>query len=362
MNNRFRVKRFQVPYIDWFRNLNEQQLKTLSGQDFTDLKDYLDSKGIPLDSVNQVWDKTKEYSIQYKPNKPKELTIEDLESLFLDKLKNHRPNYSGFEFKGNNENHLLVLDIADAHFGKLSSSYETNETYNLEVAKKRVLDGVEGIISKAKGFGVERVLFVVGNDVLHIDNPFAKTTSGTFQNTDGMFYDMFNTAFDVYVEVIEKLMIDYNVDVVFNPSNHDYMLGWTFVQKLQAWFKDIQNITFNVDMSHRKYYQYGVNMIGTNHGDGAKMENIPLLMAQEQPQMWANTKYRYCYLHHIHHKQRNQFMNGKDYIGVTIEYLRSPSSSDSWHHRNGYTGNKKAIEGFIHHKEYGQIARLTHYF
>ena len=103
-------------------------------------------------------------------------------------------------------------------------------------------------------------------------------------------------------------------------------------------------------------------MIGTNHGDGAKMENIPLLMAQEQPQMWANTKYRYCYLHHIHHKQRNQFMNGKDYIGVTIEYLRSPSSSDSWHHRNGYTGNKKAIEGFIHHKEYGQIARLTHYF
>jgi len=52
----------------------------------------------------------------------------------------------------------------------------------------------------------------------------------------------------------------------------------------------------------------------------------------------------------------------KDHIGITIESLRSPSGTDVWHHNKGYTGAPKAVEGFIHHKEYGQVARLTHLF
>lgn len=340
---------------------SERNVRKVKRKYFNPFKQHCDERGVKPKDVDFYWDKTKEFSMKVHPNKSNPITIEDLEQLYLDKLKNHKPNYEGFKFKGNDDNHLLVIDIADAHFGKLSSAYETGDNYNLEIAKKRVYKGVEGILNKAKGFGIDRVLFVIGNDVLHIDSPYAKTTAGTFQNTDGMFYDMFNVAFDVYVNIIESLAVSFYVDVVFNPSNHDYMLGWTFSQKLQAWFKDVKHITFNCDMSHRKYYQYGVNLIGTTHGDGARMENLPLLMAQESPKLWSETKYRYCYLHHIHHKQVNKFQSGKDYIGVTVEYLRSPSSSDSWHHRNGFTGNKKAIEGFIHHKEYGQIARITHY-
>ena len=102
-------------------------------------------------------------------------------------------------------------------------------------------------------------------------------------------------------------------------------------------------------------------MIATSHGDGAKLADSPLLMATENPQMWNDCQYRYIYLHHIHHKQTHKFMSGKDFIGVTAEYLRTPSPSDSWHHRNGYVGAKKAIEGFIHSFENGQVARLTHH-
>ena len=168
-------------------------------------------------------------------------------------------------------------------------------------------------------------------------------------------------AFGVYVEIIEKLASKYFVDVVFNPSNHDFMLGWTFAQKLQAWFRNVEQITFNCDMSHRKYYQFGLNMIETDHGDGCRLEQTPLLMAQEQPKMWADTIYRYSYKHHLHHKQSYKWLSGKDFIGVTIEYLRSPTAVDGWHHRNGFTGSKRAIEGFIHSKTEGQIGRITHH-
>ena len=109
------------------------------------------------------------------------------------------------------------------------------------------------------------------------------------------------------------------------------------------------------DMSHRKYTTYGNNLIGTTHGDGAKVANLPLLMAHEAKE-WSNCKHKYIYTHHIHHKA------SKDYMGVCVESLRSPSSTDSWHHKNGFQHAPKAIEGYLHHKLHGQVARLTNLF
>ena len=83
-------------------------------------------------------------------------------------------------------------------------------------------------------------------------------------------------------------------------------------------------------------------------------------MATERPEMWSNSVHRYIYLGHIHHKQTAKFMAGQDFIGVTAEYLRSPSASDAWHAKKGYR-SPKAVEAFIHSYDNGQVARLTHY-
>jgi hypothetical protein len=109
-------------------------------------------------------------------------------------------------------------------------------------------------------------------------------------------------------------------------------------------------------MAHRKYYQYHKNLIGTTHGDGAKKEDLALLMAHEAAEYWNDSKHRYFYMHHIHHKY------SKDFMSVCVEALRSPSGTDGWHHRNGYQHAPKAVEAYIHDKEHGQIARLTHIF
>ncbi len=103
-------------------------------------------------------------------------------------------------------------------------------------------------------------------------------------------------------------------------------------------------------------------MIGLEHGDGAKQADLPLLMAQENPHMWAACAHRTMFLHHLHHKIKLKFQSAKDYIGVTLEYMRSPSGADSWHARKGYKGAPKAVEGFIFHKENGRVASLCHNF
>jgi hypothetical protein len=282
--------------------------------------------------------------------------LEDIQNL----IENYSPKYP--KIKRVKGEHLLVINPADIHIGKLGVALETGDDYNTGIAYNRVLEGVTGLISKAKGFSIDRVLFCVGNDVLHIDNVYNTTTAGTPQDADGKWWQHFEVALKLYVKCVEILRQVAPVDVVHSMSNHDYQSGFHLAHSLKSWFRNTKDVTFDISVAHRKYYKYGSNLIGLEHGDGAKMDKLPMLMANEKPQEWAETKYRYWYLHHLHHKVKHRWLDGKDFIGVTVEYMRSPSGTDSWHSRKGFCGVQKAVEGFIHSKTSGQVARLVHYF
>ena len=277
-------------------------------------------------------------------------------------IENHSPHYPSIKRKIKLNNHLLVINPADIHIGKYANHLETGDGYNVEIACERVLEGLQGLIDKSKGFEVDRVLFCVGNDILHIDNVYNTTTAGTNQDVDGKWWEHFEIALALYVKCVEILREIAPVDVIHSMSNHDYQSGFHLAHALKSWFRRDSEVSFDISVAHRKYYKYGKNLIGLEHGDGAKMDKLPLLMAQEQPSLWSETTHRYWYLHHLHHKVKHKWLDAKDFIGVTVEYMRSPSGTDSWHSRKGFTGVPKAVEGFLHQKESGQVARLVHYF
>ena len=339
---RFRLKQDEIEILMQYRGI----------------KNATDEAGVDDKDVKHGWLKTKQASLFFKnPNfKQEELdAIQKIKDECIKEVKEYAPKYHAIETVKSKDAHLLVIDIADLHIGKLATAFETGEDYNSQIAVKRAKDGLQGILNKSEGFYIDKVLFVAGNDILHTDNTKRTTTAGTPQDTDGMWYDNFLMAKNLYIELLEKLLSFAEVEVVYNPSNHDYTHGFFLMQLIEAHFSN-SSIRFNVDLKHRKAFKYGNNLIGTTHGDGAKIENLPLLLATEFPILWSKTKHRYIYSHHVHHK------TSKDFIGVTFETLRSPSGSDSWHQKNGYTGVPKAVEGYIHHKEFGQIARLTHIF
>jgi len=321
----------------------------------------LSAKGLDPSNWAHAWVKSKEGTVFIK-NTDGLITHEDFRDDLLESLKSYSPSFDKIKREKISDPHCLVIDIADLHIGKLASALETGEEYNVGKAVELASQGVAGILQKAEGFKIDQIVFVIGNDVLHVDNPAGTTTSGTKQDTDGTWYDNFMAAKDLYINVIEKLVQEANVHIVHNPSNHDYMTGFMLADTVYSWFRKHPNITFDVSMSHRKYYAYGENLIATSHGDGAKMADMPLLMANESGEAWAKTKHRYIYLHHIHHMRKINFLSGQDYHGATVEYLRSVSYTDSWHHRKGYQHVPKCVTGFVHHKEFGQVARLTHLF
>lgn len=304
-----------------------------------------------------AWLKTKGLSVRIKnPNDglPTGKTLDEIRQEFSEEMKKYSPEYKEIERHEVTDPHCLVIDIADLHIGKLASSTESGEEYNVDIAVDQARKGLSGILSKSKGFNYDQIVFVIGNDILHTDNTKGTTTSGTPQDTDGMWYDNFKIARALYVSMIESLMQICDVHVIHCPSNHDFMTGFMLADSVHSWFHDSRNVTFDVSMAHRKYYKYGNSLMSFSHGDGAKVTQLPILMAQEVSQMWADTRYRYVYLHHVHHKKKN--VNVGEETGVLIEYLRSPSSADSWHHRNGYQHSVKAIEAFVHSESEGRVA------
>lgn len=342
MSKRLRLKDDELELVEQYRNRHRA------------LAEQCDANGIPIENVSQYWSKSKHFSINVK-NDLQDKTYEDIKDTLIEQMRGYAPKYQKIEYNLLDDGHLLVVDPADVHIGKLATSFEVGEDYNSQIAVSRVLSGVNGILDKAKGFDIDKILLVIGNDILHIDTPKRTTTSGTPQDTDGMWYENFLLAKKLYVDCIELLMQLAPVHVVFNPSNHDYTNGFFLADAIASWFHNSQDVSFDVSIAHRKYFVYHSNLIGTTHGDGAKENDLPLLMAHESID-WVSCKHRYIYLHHKHHKW------SKDIMGVTLEGMRSPSEADSWHHRNGYQHSPRAIEGFIHHKNFGQVARITHLF
>lgn len=341
-SRRYRLREDEVEALEQYRRIREEASKA----------------GVHPSTVPSGWIKSDEASLYFKNPHYKTREVRELERLsdeLIEELKNYSPKYPKIKRKKSKDPHMLMIDPADCHIGKLCSSFEVEEEYNSNIAVQRIREGVKGILDKSSGWDIEKIMFVIGNDILHVDTPKRTTTSGTPQDTDGMWYDNFLMAYNIYVEMIETLLSVSDVHIVYNPSNHDYTNGFFLAQMIQTHFRNSKNITFDVSITHRKYYTYGKNLIGTTHGDGAKSQDLPLLMAHEAKN-WSETKHRYIFIHHFHHKM------SKDYMGVCVEALRSPSGTDSWHSRNGLEHAPKAIEGYLFHKNHGQLARFTNLF
>ena len=332
-------------------NLNEEL-------NHDELLEFSKERGFDINKSDIVWHKGNKLSVRVKEN---QFTYKDLRDDVIDAMAEYSPKYPKIKRTKLKDPHLLIIDIADLHINKHSDISSSGYEYNSNIAVERAIQGTKELITKASGFDIDKILFVIGNDVLNTDTISKTTTSGTNQDTDLHWFRAFQLAREVYVSCIDTCLSVADVDIIHCPSNHDLMSGCFLADSLMSWYRKSKNVTFNVSPLYRQYYQYYSNMIELEHGDKGKMQNIPLIMAQEQPKMWAETKFRYSYRHHWHHSDKTQFKSGKDYIGVNVTCLRSPSDPDLWHAEQGYI-NSVAVESFLHSREKGRVAHFTHYF
>tara|TARA_Y200000002_G_scaffold229782_1_gene189760 strand:- start:203 stop:1261 length:1059 start_codon:yes stop_codon:yes gene_type:complete len=327
-------------------------------REYRRIKEEAEFQGVNPNDIHSGWIKSKESSLYFKNSGYRTNDLKQFKKDLIKDLKEYAPNFNKIKKPKVHDGHCLLLSPADIHIGKLCKSFVSGEEYNKQRAVLRTLEGVQGCLEKSKGFNIDKIILIIGNDAMHIDSASGgKTTSGTPQDVDGLFYEHFHIAKRLYINIIETLLEFYpDIHIVYNSSNHDYLTGFCLADVIATYFRNNKNISFDISLHHRKYFTYYNNLIGSTHGHGAKWDLLPLLMADEAKE-WSNTKYRYMFTHHVHHKV------GKDYVGCSLESFRSPSPADTWHSKMGYTSsNNQAIEAFIFSKHDGQVARLTHLF
>ena len=117
-------------------------------------------------------------------------------------IAEHAPYYpKRKKVKKDINSHLLVINPADIHIGKYSNDNETGDGYDIDTAVERVIEGINGILWKTKSFNIDKILFCLGNDILHIDNVYNTTTKGTSQDVDGKWWEHYEIALALYVKL-----------------------------------------------------------------------------------------------------------------------------------------------------------------
>lgn len=309
----------------------------------------------PPENWSHGWLKTKGASIFIKNHQFREQDS-DAYKEYLEAVKEAVSNTDWEKApKVKKSGNLLVPCIFDLHLGKLAWGEETGEDYDAKIAVKRFRTALEDLINKADATKVEKIIFPVGNDIYNSDKakPFPQTTNGTPQMDDLRWQKLFRLGVKLIIEATVRLSKIAPVEVVTVFSNHDHERVFYLGETLSAVFESHPTISVDNSPRVRKYKQWGECLLGFAHGHNEKPTDLPLTMAQEAKDMWSSTFYREWLLGHLHHKKQQQTETAKDYRGVKVTYLTSPSASDAWHYEKNFVGAIKGAEAYVYNKEEG---------
>jgi hypothetical protein len=291
--------------------------------------------------------------LRRKVKKPVQDAIEAL-MLRADK---HSPVYCKYsDITRVKDAHLLEVSIFDVHLGKLAWSPETGTDYDLKIAQKLYFEAMEDLISKSKGFPINRILFPIGQDFFHLDNAKNMTVNDTPLDVDSRYYKIFETGVIACVKAIDYLMNIAPVDVVWVPGNHDRTTSYQLVRELKSWYRLTKRVNVDIEPKMRKYYRYGSNLIGFTHGNEERKDTLPSIMATECPNGWVSAITREW---HIGHKHKSNLVEFEvDGAPVGIRVLPSISGTDSWHYRKGFANQLRAASAFLYSYNRGYTGYL----
>ena len=246
--------------------------------------------------------------------------------------------------------YLSVWSLFDAHFGKRSS----DGAYTVQQAKADFIRAGEGLARRVQSLDmpVKRILLPVGQDALHADSLTGTTTKGTWVEMAADMRDAIDALTEAAVHVVELAATIAPVDVLAIEDNHSRYGSYWLGKFMEAWFREHPRVRVDAMRAPRKYYQFGRVLLGIDHGDNVKPQDLALKMAIEAPEMWAETTHREWLRGHLH-KRAGMYHPATEESGVMVRVLPALSPTDQWHLLHGFIGNHRAAEGLFYHADHG---------
>lgn len=287
--------------------------------------------------------------------KPAEEAIRGL----IKQISSHEPIYC--KTIGNPDGgYLLEIGLNDIHFGLLAWDKETNTDWDIKIAEEIFVKTVQKILERTEHYKIERILFPVGQDFFHLNNPDGLTPAAHNRlDYDSRLAKIYQAGKMAVIKAIDYCLGVAPVDITWVPGNHDPELSYYLVDALNEHYRNIDQVTVNMSPKVRKYYQWGKCMLGMTHGNEEKMDSLPTIMAAEEPKMWATSLYREWHIGHTHKKKQMKYLAGDTFGGVVVRTLSSICGTDAWHFKKGYIHGFRTGEAIIWDKEEGNIGTIS---
>lgn len=253
---------------------------------------------------------------------------------------------------------LSAYPVGDHHLGQLSWKKETKDNYDMEISEELLNQAMARLVGSSIPSKQSMIIFL--GDFLHYDSFEAVTpTSRNTLDSDTRYPKMVRAGIRCMRNAITLALKKHQtVHVIVEIGNHDLASSVFLMECLRSIYENELRVTVDTSPQHFHYYRFGENLIGTHHGHGVRMPQLPLIMATDRPDDWGKSKYRYWWTGHIHHSKVQAAVSSQDYSGCSVESFRVLPPNDAWAQQKGYRP-RRDMKCIVLHAEHGEVARLT---
>lgn len=253
----------------------------------------------------------------------------------------------------------LEIDLPDPHLGLRAFMGSSGLPWSIEQCEQVCLEAVERLLALAKPYlPLDRIVWVFGNDFLHSDSVFGKTTQGTPQPDADSWHHVYLRGELLALAIADRLKGEAPLKIIVVPGNHERQTTFTMGRVLAARYASDKNVEVDAGPEPYKFHRHGVNLIGFDHGHSINPNRMAALMANEcRTNGWAEA--RFCEWHcGDQHRQGLSRLLVFEEQGVSFEFLAGLVPANEYHKIKGFSWQKRAASGFIWNATGGKEARL----
>lgn len=270
----------------------------------------------------------------------------------LDHIVANPPRRKPFTLEKNPRPYKAVFAPWDLHLLKLGV-----DGAGLKETRELALETTERLLGQVATQGApESLTLWLGSDMVNSDTPHGTTTRGTPQDDDGLPHRGIDAAFDLSVEMIDRLSAIAPLTVRVVSGNHDLRTCHALAKGLHVAYNVVarrDDVNVICDYAPHQAELYGNSAILATHGDGLKKSrSLSSILSTQWPEMWGRSRFRYALVGHLHH------LKEIDQDGIHVLQLSSLANLDRYHHQHAYSLAQRGQVAFLFDRHHGMTARL----
>lgn len=249
-----------------------------------------------------------------------------------------------------------IIPLGDPHIGMLSWGEETGQDWDLQLAEEAYADVWHRLVQSSDR--CQELTICDLGDFWHSDNYENRTTRGGIKvDQDGRYGKMIKVGYRILMMMIDAALSHHSlVNVKILPGNHDEVGSIFLRTSLELIYRNEPRVKVDPSNSTFQYTKWGTSLVGYHHGHTCPMDQLPLVMANDQPRDWGECDHRQWYTGHVHKDQKMKYRGANEFQGCTVESFRVLSPNEAYAHEHGYR-SAQDVKVIIHDLTDGEIAR-----